>query len=53
MFLAGSWLLFMQLELTYSTNEPIHRESLIFIYPGESPTAVEELNTEEVQIYFA
>ena len=41
----------MQLQLSYSTNERIHRESLLFIYAGESPTttAAEELCNEEVR----
>ena len=41
----------MQLQLSYSTNERIHRESLLFIYAGESPTTTvaEELSNEEVR----
>ena len=42
----------MQLELSYSMNERVYRESLLFIYTGESPTttATEEFNAEEIQV---
>ena len=48
MSLVESWLLFMQLVLSYSMCV---QGSLIFIYAGEPPTTtIEDLNREEVQV---